>query len=75
MIDYKKIIKNLLFENVGNAPNVFSHILALGELLSALKPSSIRDKKILDAVYMHIKEIRKLSKKSDEMVPHLLLKI
>tara|TARA_Y100001973_G_C5208914_1_gene343846 strand:+ start:9497 stop:9775 length:279 start_codon:yes stop_codon:yes gene_type:complete len=68
MIDLNKITKNFLMKEWKENPTLSGYIQSVHELLSSLRPKTLKEQNRVSVARQQIKEIKKLTKKLEERV-------
>jgi hypothetical protein len=65
------IIRRFLINEDNNSPDIHSHVLVVSEIIEKLKPSSLRETRLISAAKQHIYEIKRCARKLQEKVTML----
>jgi len=67
-IDYGKMTKSFLLGETKVSVNIMTHVQAIKEMLSNMKPKSQTEHNRLDAAFQHLKEVRRQARRLQERV-------
>ena len=68
MIDFNKITRKFLLGEWKENPTINGYIQSVNDILSSIRPKTIREKNKLSVAKQQINEIKKLSRKLQERV-------
>ena len=68
MIDLNKMTKKFLMKEWRENPSLSGYIQSVHELLSSLKPKTVKEQNRVSVAKQQIKEIKKLTRKLEERV-------
>lgn len=71
MTDYDLMTRKFLLGEGCNSPSLRSYIQSLNEIIIALKPATLTEKRRVEMALEHIKEIKRQSRKLEEKISML----